>query len=185
MPEEIMLLAEEKMEKSIEALKRELGLVRTGRANPQVLNNVRVNYYGVPTPINQMSSISVPEAQQIVIKPYDKTQLKEIEKAIQLADLNLVPQNDGTVIRINFPALTEQRRKELVKQIKTMGETTKVACRNARRDANEALKKLEKDHQISEDALKEYNDEVQKTTDKYIASVDDLLKEKEKQIMEI
>ena len=185
MPEEIMLLAEEKMEKSIEALKRDLGLVRTGRANPQVLNNVRVDYYGVPTPINQMSSISVPEAQQIVIKPYDKTQLKEIEKAIQLADLNLVPQNDGTVIRINFPALTEQRRKELVKQIKTMGETTKVACRNARRDANEALKKLEKDHKISEDALKEYNDEVQKTTDKYIASVDDLLKEKEKQIMEI
>ena len=185
MPEEIMLNAEEKMEKSIEALKRELGLVRTGRANPAVLNNVRVNYYGVLTPINQMSSISVPEAQQIVIKPYDKTQLREIEKAIQLADLNLVPQNDGTVIRINFPALTEQRRKELVKQIKIMGENTKVAIRNARRDANDALKKLEKDHQISEDALKEYNDDMQKTTDKYVSSVDDLLKEKEKQIMEI
>lgn len=185
MPEEIMLNAEEKMEKSIEALKRELGLVRTGRANPAVLNNVRVNYYGVLTPINQMSSISVPEAQQIVIKPYDKSQLKEIEKAIQLADLNLVPQNDGTVIRINFPALTEQRRKELVKQIKIMGENTKVAIRNARRDANDALKKLEKDHQISEDALKEYNDDMQKTTDKYVSSVDDLLKEKEKQIMEI
>ncbi len=185
MPEEIMLNAEEKMEKSIEALKRELGLVRTGRANPAVLNNVRVNYYGVLTPINQMSSISVPEAQQIVIKPYDKSQLKEIEKAIQLADLNLVPQNDGTVIRINFPALTEQRRKELVKQIKTMGEQTKVAVRNARRDANDALKKLEKDHQISEDALKEYNDDMQKTTDKYVSQVDDLLKEKEKQIMEI
>ena len=185
MPEEIMLNAEEKMEKSIEALKRELGLVRTGRANPAVLNNVRVNYYGVLTPINQMSSISVPEAQQIVIKPYDKSQLKEIEKAIQLADLNLVPQNDGTVIRINFPALTEQRRKELVKQIKIMGENTKVAIRNARRDANDALKKLEKDHQISEDALKEYNDDLQKTTDKYVSSVDDLLKEKEKQIMEI
>ena len=185
MPEEIMLNAEEKMEKSIEALKRELGLVRTGRANPAVLNNVRVNYYGVLTPNNQMSSISVPEAQQIVIKPYDKSQLKEIEKAIQLADLNLVPQNDGTVIRINFPALTEQRRKELVKQIKIMGENTKVAIRNARRDANDALKKLEKDHQISEDALKEYNDDMQKTTDKYVSSVDDLLKEKEKQIMEI
>ena len=185
MQDEIMLTAEEKMDNAIEALKRELGLVRTGRANPSVLNNVKVNYYGQMTPINQMSSISVPEAQQIVIKPYDKTQLREIEKAIQLADLNLVPQNDGTVIRINFPALTEQRRKELVKQIKIMGENTKVAIRNARRDANDALKKLEKDHQISEDALKEYNDDMQKTTDKYVSSVDDLLKEKEKQIMEI
>ena len=185
MPEEIMLLAEDKMDKAIESLKKELGLVRTGRANPAVLNNVRVDYYGVLTPINQMSSISVPEAQQIVIKPYDKTQLKEIEKAIQLADLNLVPQNDGTVIRINFPALTEQRRKELVKQIKTMGENTKVSCRNARREANDALKKLEKDHKISEDELKEYSDETQKTTDKYTALVDDLIKEKEKQIMEI
>ena len=185
MQDEILLLAEEKMDNAIEALKRELGLVRTGRANPSVLNNVKVNYYGQMTPINQMSSISVPEAQQIVIKPYDKSQLKEIEKAIQLADLNLVPQNDGTVIRINFPALTEQRRKELVKEIKTMGENTKVSCRNARRDANEALKKLEKDHVISEDELKDNNDEVQKTTDKYIAKVDELIKEKEKQIMEI
>ena len=181
MPEEIMLNAEEKMEKSIEALKRELGLVRTGRANPAVLNNVRVNYYGVLTPINQMSSISVPEAQQIVIKPYDKSQLKEIEKAIQLADLNLVPQNDGTVIRINFPALTEQRRKELVKQIKTMGEQTKVAVRNARRDANDALKKLE----LPEDTEKGYLEDVQKLTDKKIAEVDAVTAEKEKDLMTI
>ena len=185
MPEEIMLNAEEKMEKSIEALKRELGLVRTGRANPAVLNNVRVNYYGVLTPINQMSSISVPEAQQIVIKPYDKSQLKEIEKAIQLADLNLVPQNDGTVIRINFPALTEQRRKELVKEVKKLVEQTKVECRNIRRDANEELKKMEKDKKIAEDDLKYYSDEVQKLTDKYIEKTDDAGKEKEKQIMEI
>ena len=185
MQDEIMLTAEEKMDNAIEALKRELGLVRTGRANPSVLNNVKVNYYGQMTPINQMSSISVPEAQQIVIKPYDKTQLREIEKAIQLADLNLVPQNDGTVIRINFPALTEQRRKELVKEVKKLVEQSKVECRNIRRDANEDFKKMEKDKKISEDDLKYYSDEVQKLTDKYTEKVEDAGKDKEKQIMEI
>lgn len=185
MPETIILTSEERMEKTLEVFKSDIALIRTGRANPQVLNPVKVNYYGVATPLNQMSSISVPEATQLMIKPYDKSTLKDIEKAILAADLNLTPLNDGVVIRINFPALTEQRRKELVKQIKTMGEQTKVAVRNARRDANDALKKLEKDHQISEDALKEYNDDMQKTTDKYVSQVDDLLKEKEKQIMEI
>ena len=185
MPEEVLLFTEEKMDNAVEALKRELALIRSGRANPAVLKVVKVNYYGVPTPLDQMSSISVPEAQLIQIKPYDKSQLKEIEKAIQLADLNLVPQNDGNVIRIFFPALTEQRRKELVKEVKGLVEQTKVECRNIRRDANESLKKLEKDKQISEDDLKYYNDEVQKLTDKYIAKVDDAGREKEKQIMEI
>ncbi|OLA10560.1 MAG: ribosome recycling factor [Coprobacillus sp. 28_7] len=163
MPETIILTGEEKMEKTIESLKKELSLIRTGRANPAVLNDVRVDYYGVPTPINQMSTISVPEAQQIVIKPFDKTQLREVEKAIQLADLNLVPQSDGVVIRINFPALTEARRKELCKDVK----------------------KLEKNKEISEDDLSNYNDEVQKLTDKYIAKVEELVKDKEKQVMEI
>ena len=185
MPEELLLLTEEKMENALEALKRELGLIRSGRANPAVLKAVKVNYYGVPTPIDQMSSISVPEAQLIQIKPYDKSQLKEIEKAIQLADLNLVPQNDGNVIRIVFPALTEQRRKELVKEVKKLVEQTKVECRNFRRDANDDLKKLEKDKQISEDDLKYYNDEVQKLTDKYTVKVDEAGRDKEKQIMEI
>lgn len=185
MPDTILLIAEEKMEMTLESLKRELGLIRTGRANPAVLKGVRVNYYGVPTPIDQMASVSVPEAQLIQIKPYDKTQLKEIEKAIQLADLNLVPQNDGTVIRIVFPPLTEQRRKDLVKEVKGLVENSKVACRNVRRDANEQLKKLEKEKTISEDELKGYNDDVQKLTDKFIVKVEEIGKEKEKQIMEI
>lgn len=185
MPETIILNGEEKMEKTIESLKKDLSLIRTGRANPAVLNDVKVNYYGVPTPINQMSTISVPEAQQIVIKPFDKTQLKEVEKAIQLADLNLVPQSDGVVIRINFPALTEVKRKELCKEVKKIGEAAKVACRNIRRDCNDALKKLEKNHEISEDDLESYNDDVQKMTDKYIAKVEQLIVEKEKQVMEI
>lgn len=185
MPETIILMGEERMEKTIESLKKDLSLIRTGRANPAVLNEVRVNYYGVPTPINQMASISVPEAQLIVIKPFDKSQLKEVEKAIQLADLNLVPQSDGTVIRINFPALTEARRKEICKDVKKLGEDAKVACRNIRRDINEQLKKLEKNSEISEDQLKDFNDEVQKLTDKYTAKCEELAKDKEKQVMQI
>ena len=185
MPETVILMGEEKMEKTVESLKKDLTLIRTGRANPAILNNVCVDYYGVPTPINQMSSISVPEAQQLVIKPYDKSTLKNIEKAIQTADLNLTPLNDGVVIRINFPALTEQRRKELAKDVKTSGENAKVAIRNIRRDLNDQLKKMEKNKEISEDDLKNYNDEVQKSTDKWIEKVDSVCKDKEKQIMEI
>ncbi len=185
MPETIILMGEERMEKTIESLKKDLSLIRTGRANPAVLNEVRVNYYGVPTPINQMASISVPEAQLIVIKPFDKSQLKEVEKAIQLADLNLVPQSDGTVIRINFPALTEQRRKEICKDVKKLGEDAKVACRNIRRDLNDQLKKLEKNSEISEDQLNDYNEEVQKLTDKFTAKCEELSKDKEKQVMQI
>lgn len=185
MAETIILMGEERMEKTIESLKKDLSIIRTGRANPAILNNVTVDYYGVPTPINQMSSISVPEAQQLVIKPYDKSTLKNIEKAIQTADLNLTPLNDGVVIRINFPALTEARRKELAKEVKNTGENAKVAVRNIRRDVNEQLKKIEKNKEISEDDLKYYTDEVQKSTDKWIEKIDVICKDKEKQIMEI
>ena len=185
MPETIILLGEEKMEKTLESLKKEFTNIRTGRANPQILNGLTVDYYGVPTPINQMSSISVPEAQLLQIKPYDKGTLKDIEKAILASSLGLTPLNDGSVIRINFPALTEQRRRELAKQVKSTSENAKVAIRNIRRDVNEQLKKLEKDNQISEDELKGYNDDVQKMTDSWIEKIDQAAKEKEKLIMEI
>lgn len=185
MPQSIINMGEQKMEKTIEALKKEFALIRTSRANPTVLNGVNVSYYGSPTPLNQIASISVPEAQLLLIKPFDKNILKDIEKAIQLADLNLVPQNDGTVIRIVFPALTEQRRKELAKEVKGKGENNKIGIRNIRRDVIEQLKKLEKDSAISEDELKKYTDDVQKITDKYIEKIDALVKEKEKTIMEI
>ncbi|HNZ50292.1 MAG TPA: ribosome recycling factor, partial [Bacilli bacterium] len=168
MPQSIFNNGEERMEKALVALKKDLSLVRTGRANPGVLNAVMVSYYGVPSPLSQIAAISVPEAQLLVIKPYDRSSLKDIEKAIQLADLNLVPMNDGTVIRINFPALTEQRRKELVKDIKNMAEGTKVAIRNIRRDMVEQMKKLEKDSVISEDELKRHNDQIQKITDRFV-----------------
>ncbi len=185
MPEMIILMGEDRMHKAIEALKKEMALIRTGRANPTVLNNVNVSYYGAMTPLNQIAQISVPEAQLLMIKPFDKYALKDIEKAIQLADLNLVPQSDGTVIRIAFPALTEQRRKELVKVVKTTAENDKIAIRNIRRDMVDQLKKLEKDGTISEDELKRRTEEVQKLTDKYIEKIDALAKEKEDSIMEI
>lgn len=185
MPEQIIKSGEDKMIKTVDALKKELALIRTGRANPAVLNSVVVNYYGVDSPINQIASISVPEAQLLVIKPYDKSILKDIEKAIQLADLNLVPQNDGTVVRIVFPPLTEDRRKQFVKQVKTLGEGSKVATRNVRREMNEQLKKYEKEGLISEDELKRFEEKVQKLTDKYAKIVDDVLQEKEKSIMSI
>lgn len=185
MPETVMLLGEERMEKTLNSLRKDLSLIRTGRANPAILNNVTVSYYGVDTPLNQIASISVPEAQLLVIKPFDKSILKDIEKAIQLADLNLVPQNDGVVIRINFPALTEQRRKEFAKEVKNLAESAKVAIRNIRRDMNDQLKKMEKDGEITEDQLKRSNDDVQKSVDKTIAIVDEIAKDKEKQIMEI
>ena len=185
MPETIILTSEERMEKTLEVYKSDIALIRTGRANPQILNPVKVNYYGMPTPLNQMSTISVPEATQLMIKPYDKNSLKDIEKAILAADLNLTPLNDGAVIRINFPALTEQRRKEFVKEVKTKAENSKVAMRNIRRDAIEQLKKLEKDSLITEDELKKYSDDVQKLLDKEINKIDQEALNKEKQIMEI
>lgn len=185
MPESIINTSEERMVKAIEALKKELALIRTGRANPTVLNGVHVEYYGSLMPLNQIASISVPEPQLLMIKPFDRNVLKGVEKAIQLADLNLVPQSDGTVIRITFPALTEARRKELVKDVKSVCENSKVAIRNIRRDAMDQLKQLEKESLISEDELKRRSDEEQKITDKFVEQVDALGKEKEKAIMEI
>ena len=185
MPKSIINLGEDRMNKAIDAYSKELGQIRTGRANPAILNGVQVTYYGTPTPLNQMASISVPEATQLVIKPYDKSILKDIEKAIQLADLNLVPLNDGTVVRINFPPLTEQRRKEFVKELKVIAENAKVSVRNIRRDMVDQMKKLEKDGHISEDDLKRENENIQKITDKFTEEVDKIFKDKEKQIMEI
>lgn len=185
MPKTIINSGIEKMEKTIESLKKELATVKTGRANPSILNKVQVMYYGSPMPINQLATISVPEATILMIKPFDKSTLKDIEKAIQVADLNVNPQNDGTVIRIVFPPLTEQTRKQLVKDIKGNSESSKVAIRNIRRDVMDQLKKYEKEGLMSEDELKRYSDDVQKSTDKYIVKVDEVIKEKEKQIMEI
>lgn len=185
MPESIIKSGEEKMIKAIDALKRELSLIRTSRANPTVLNGINVSYYGVDTPINQIAAISVPEAQLLVIKPYDKSVLKDLEKAIQTSNLNLNPQSDGTLIRITFPALTETRRKELVKEVKGTQESSKVAVRNIRREMMEELKELEKESLISEDDLKRYNEKVQKVTDKYTQVCEDVCKEKEASIMEI
>ncbi len=185
MPETILLDAEERMEKAVSALKSELAKIRTGRASALLLEHILVDYYGVPTPIPQMSSVSVPEARMLVIKPYDRSMLKEVEKAILASNLGITPTNDGQVIRIVFPPLTEERRKELAKQVSKYGEDAKVAIRNIRRDANEQLKKLEKDKVISEDDLKDYMDEVQELTDKYIEKIDQVVEEKEKDIMTI
>ena len=185
MPENIINSGVQRMEKAIDALKKELALIRTGRANPSVLNSINVTYYGTPTPLNQIAGISVPEAQLLVIKPYDRSILEEIQKEIQKADLNLVPQSDGTVIRINFPQLTEERRKQLVKDVKNIAEKSKVSIRNIRRDMIDHLKKLEKDSAISEDELKIYSDDVQEHTDAHIESIDTVTKEKEASILEI
>lgn len=185
MPKEIINQCEQKMLKTIEALKKDFQTIRTGKANPAVLNNVTVEYYGSAMPINQIASVSAPEPQMIVIKPYDKSILKAIEKAIQTSDLGLNPQNDGDLVRVPVPALTEQTRKDLAKQAKKIAEENKVAIRNIRRDAMDQLKKLEKDSVISEDELKRRSDEVQKVTDKYIEAIDKSATEKEKDIMAI
>lgn len=185
MPQSVLNSGEEKMKKDIEAFKSQLQSIKTGRANPQILNKLKVNYYGSEMPINQIASISVPEAQILMIKPYDKSALREIEKAIQLSDLHMMPQNDGTVIRLVFPPLTQDVRKQLVKDLKSSTENMKIGIRNARRDVNEELKELEKESLISEDELKDYQDKCQKMTDKYIQMLEDLAKTKEAQIMEI
>lgn len=184
MPQSIINSGQEKMEKTIESLKKELQSVKTGRANPGILNKVEVVYYGSPMPLNQIATISVPEAQILMIKPFDKNILRDIEKAIQLADLNLTPQNDGTVIRLVFPPLTEQTRKQLVKDLKVNSENNKVAIRNIRRDIIDQLRKFEKESLITEDELKRYEEQTQKLTDKFIGKVEEVIKEKENQIME-
>jgi ribosome recycling factor len=172
------------MRKSIEALKRELNRVRTGRASLSILDGIKVDYYGAPTKLNQMATLAVPESRQISIQPWDVTVIKEIEKAILKSDLGLTPTNDGKIIRISIPPLTAERRKELVKVIHKMCEDHKVSIRNVRRDANELLKSLKKDGDISEDDAYKSQEEVQKITDEHIKLIDECYKEKEKEILE-
>lgn len=185
MSKDVIKVAEEKMNKAIEALKRELSTLRAGRANPAILDKIQVEYYGAPTPLNQLASLTVPEARLLLIQPYDKTALSDIERAIQKSDLGLSPSNDGTVIRITIPPLTEERRRDLVKLVKKYAEEAKVAVRNIRRDANDDLKKLQKDGEMTEDELRRSTDEVQKLTDKEIVKVDEVAANKEKEIMEV
>lgn len=185
MPKQVISNAKTKMEKAIGAYTRELASIRAGRANASLLDRISIDYYGSQTPINQMAGISVPEARLLVIQPYDKTVLGEIEKAILKSDLGLNPSNDGSIIRIAIPALTEERRKELVKVVKKEAEEAKIAVRNVRRDANDELKKLEKNGDITEDDLRGYADDIQKMTDGNISKIDDITKDKEKEILEV
>ncbi len=185
MIKDLLKETENHMKGAIEATKREFQSIRTSRANPNILEKVHVEYYGTPTPINQLANISVPDARSLVIQPWDKSALGAIEKAIQKADLGLNPVNDGTIIRLPIPQLTEERRKELVKVIKKEAEEKRIAIRNLRRDTNDRLKALEKDNKITEDENKKALDDVQKLTDRYILEVDKLLELKEKEIMEV
>lgn len=173
----------EKMEKAINAYSEKLAEVRAGRANPAILNRVKVDYYGTPTPINQVAGVSVPEARLIVIQPWDMSVLKEIERAILASDIGITPNNDGKVIRLNFPELNEERRKEIVKDIRKMSEEAKVAVRQVRRDGIDEFKKMQKDSAITEDDLKQAEDQIQKLTDKYIENIDKITDTKEKEIM--
>ena len=185
MVDEIFEDLKERMGKSIETLKREYSRLRTGRASISLLDGIRVSYYDSPTPLNQMASLAVPEPRLIVIQPWDKTAIEDIEKAILKSELGLTPINDGKVIRISIPPLTEERRKELVKVARKMSEENKVAIRNIRRDANEMLKDLKKEKEITEDDLYRSQEEVQKATDQFISQVDELCTAKEKEILEI
>jgi ribosome recycling factor len=185
MIEEITKQTEEKMDKCVNQLKKELANVRTGRANPMILDKVLVDYYGAPTGLRQLAQVSVSEGTTLVITPFDKSILKEIEKSIVKAEIGITPQSDGVVIRLAFPPLTQDRRKELAKEVKALGEEAKVAIRNVRRDSTDAVKKLEKSQNLPEDAIKDGTDKVQKITDKYIKIVDDTVSAKEKEVMEI
>ena len=175
----------DKMQKTIDHLESEFATIRAGRANPHVLDRIKVDYYGTPTPVQQVGNISIPEPRIIVIQPWEKSLLKEIEKAIQMSDIGINPTNDGQVIRLVFPELTEERRKELVKDVKKKGEADKVAIRNIRRDGNDAFKKLAKSEDISEDEIKQLEDELQKLTDKFIKDIDKLVEEKSKEILTV
>ena len=174
-----------KMQKSFQNLMEEFGSIRAGRANPHVLDKLRVDYYGTPTPIQQVANVTVPEARMIQIQPWEPNMVKVIEKAIQTSDLGINPTNDGKMIRLVFPELTEERRKELTKDVKKKGENAKVAIRNIRRDGNDSLKKLGKNTDISEDEIKQLEDDIQKMTDKYIAEVDKAVEEKNKEILTV
>ena len=175
---------DEKMQKTLKNLDGELGTIRAGRANPKVLDRIFVDYYGSPTPLQQVANISVPEPRLIQIQPWEKKMIKEIEKAIQLSDLGINPTNDGSVVRLVFPELTEERRKDLAKDVKKKGEAAKVAIRNIRRDGNDAFKKL-KGTEVSEDEIKDLEDELQKITDKYIKDVDNAVDVKSKEVMTV
>ena len=175
----------DKMDKAIDVFHRELAKLRTGRASLSILEGVRVDYYGTPTQINQLATMSVPESRLITIQPWDASILANIEKAIMNSDLGLTPTNDGKLIRISIPQLTEERRKDIVKVAKKVAEECKIAIRNNRRDANESIKKVEKDKAISQDDFKKAQTQIQEVTDKYIAKIDDILKHKEKEIMEV
>lgn len=175
---------EEKMQKTLSSFEAELQTIRAGRANPHILDKLTVDYYGTPTPIQQVANITVPEARMIQIQPWEASLIKKIEKAILASDLGLNPSNDGKIIRLVFPELTEERRKELVKDVKKKGEGAKVAIRNIRRDANDAFKKLAK-QDVSEDEIKDLEDEIQKLTDKYIKLVDEVVEKKSKEILTV
>ncbi len=185
MDRELKRKTREKMEKTIESLKKDLASIRTGRASISLLDNITVDYYGTQTPLNQVATLSVPEPRMIAVQPWEQGMIPVIEKAILQSELGLNPSNDGKIIRITIPPLTEERRKQLVKVVRKRAEEARIAVRNIRRDANEELKKLEKDKHISEDDTKRSLDEIQKLTDSYIKTVDDILQHKEKEIMEV
>lgn len=185
MVKDILTSSEERLKKSVESLKSEFASLRTGRAAPSLLDKVLVDYYGTPTPVNQIAQVTTPEPRMIMIKPYEKNMLKEIEKAIQKSDLGLNPNSDGAVIRLAVPQLTQERRKELVKVVNKKAEDAKVAMRNIRRDGNEEIKKLEKSKEITEDDRKKGQEDIQKLLDKYIKIVDDTRAKKEKEVMEV
>lgn len=182
---DIFATHEDKMKKALEALRREYSSLRAGRATPALLDKVNVDYYGTPTPVNQVANVSVPEARMITIQPWEKTMLVAIEKAILKSDLGLTPNSDGTIIRLNIPQLTKERRRELAKTIGKKAEDARVAVRNIRRDANDAIKKLEKEKVATEDDSKKAQEDMQKVTDKYIKEIDNTMAAKEKEIMEV
>ncbi len=183
--ETLFAKTKERMEKCLDSLERDFSTIRAGRANPNVLNNVMVDYYGTPTPVGQMAAVSVPEPRLLVIQPWDASTLKDIEKAINVADIGINPQNDGKVIRLAFPQLTEEHRKNLVKDVAKRGEEAKVAVRNVRRDSMDDLKKMKKDNAITEDDLKDGEKKMQDITDKYIKQVEEMTKKKEDEILSI
>jgi len=185
MEQELKRKTADRMDRTIEALKKEFSSIRTGRASLALLDGIMVNYYDALTPLQQLASLSIPESRQMAIQPWDPKAIPDIEKAILKSDLGLTPMNDGKMIRMSIPLLTEERRKQLVKIVKKKAEEAKVAVRNIRRDANEELKKLEKEKHLSEDEIKKAQDEIQKITDSYITRVDDVLANKEKEIMEV
>ena len=183
--EEVVKQSDEKMGKSFDSMAHSFGKTRTGRATASVLDDLKVDYYGTLTPIKQLSNVNIPEPRMITIQPYDKTTISEIEKVILASNIGITPENDGNIIRLPFPALTEDKRKDIVKQIKKIAEDTKIAIRNIRRDQNEIVKKMKKNSELTEDQEKKILDDIQKSTDKWIEKVDDVTKNKEKEILEV